>query len=116
MLRAVRNQARSVLLASRTRLPTANQLFRPPAFSQPFSSSRTSLFPGFRENRSVANNDTNLPSFRRSVPPSETLYVGNLPYSTDENELREKFSTFGELVDVRVGECSSFEKKNEKKN
>lgn len=30
------------------------------------------------------------------------LYVGNLPYSTTEDELRSMFSEFGEIVDVKL--------------
>lgn len=30
------------------------------------------------------------------------LYVGSLPYSTTEDELREIFSQFGEVVSVRI--------------
>jgi len=45
-----------------------------------------------------------LPSFRRSIPPSSTVWIGNLPYSSDESELRDLFGTFGELRQVRIGE------------
>ncbi|KAG1853835.1 hypothetical protein C8R48DRAFT_661202 [Suillus tomentosus] len=41
--------------------------------------------------------------FRRSVPPSGTLYIGNLPYSITEEELRQSFSEFGEIVRVSLG-------------
>jgi cold-inducible RNA-binding protein len=30
------------------------------------------------------------------------LYVGNLPYSVDEQQLTEMFAAFGEVVDVRI--------------
>lgn len=30
------------------------------------------------------------------------LYVGNLPYSTNDNDLREMFAEFGEIVSVAV--------------
>ncbi|KAG1838592.1 hypothetical protein DFJ58DRAFT_813825 [Suillus subalutaceus] len=41
--------------------------------------------------------------FRRSVPPSGTLYIGNLPYSITEEELRQSFAEFGEVVRVSLG-------------
>lgn len=33
---------------------------------------------------------------------STRIYVGNLPYSTTDEDLRQMFSQFGEVVDVRV--------------
>src|SRR6267154_4415461 len=41
--------------------------------------------------------------FRRSNPPSGTIYIGNLPYSVTEEELRESFAEFGEIVRVALG-------------
>ncbi|KAG2131685.1 hypothetical protein DEU56DRAFT_902485 [Suillus clintonianus] len=41
--------------------------------------------------------------FRRNVSPSGTLYVGNLPYSVTEDELRQSFAEFGEIVRVSLG-------------
>lgn len=41
--------------------------------------------------------------FRRSVPPSGTLYIGNLPYAITEEELRQCFEAFGEIVRVSLG-------------
>lgn len=41
--------------------------------------------------------------FRRSVPPSGTLFVGNLPYAISEAELKECFASFGEIVRVSLG-------------
>jgi len=36
-------------------------------------------------------------------PPNNTLYVGNLPYSVGEEELRELMSGFGDISAVRMG-------------
>ncbi len=33
---------------------------------------------------------------------SKSLYVGNLPYSTTEEELRQMFEPFGPVEDIRV--------------
>lgn len=33
---------------------------------------------------------------------AQKLYVGNLPFSTTEDDLRELFSQYGEVVSVRV--------------
>jgi len=41
--------------------------------------------------------------FRRPVAPSGTLYIGNLPYSITEEELRQSFMEFGEIVRVSLG-------------
>jgi nucleolin len=41
--------------------------------------------------------------FRRPVVPSGTLYIGNLPYSITEEELRQSFMEFGEIVRVSLG-------------
>jgi hypothetical protein len=46
-----------------------------------------------------------LPSFRKSPPPSCTLWVGNLPYSADEEEVRSIFAPLGELLSIRMGMC-----------
>ncbi|KAK2441811.1 glycine-rich RNA-binding protein 4, mitochondrial [Trifolium repens] len=37
-----------------------------------------------------------------SSPPSTKLFVGGVSYSTDEQSLREVFSKYGEVVDVRI--------------
>ena len=37
-----------------------------------------------------------------SVPANEQVYIGNLPYRANESDLREFFSTYGRIVDVRV--------------
>jgi nucleolin len=41
--------------------------------------------------------------FRRPVVPSGTLYIGNLPYSITEEELRQSFMEFGEIVRLSLG-------------
>ena len=33
---------------------------------------------------------------------NKKIYVGNLPFSTTEEELQNEFSTFGEVEDVRI--------------
>ena len=33
---------------------------------------------------------------------NKSLYVGNMSYSTSENDLRELFEPFGPIVDVRI--------------
>nr|GAT56385.1 predicted protein [Mycena chlorophos] len=40
---------------------------------------------------------------RPPSPPSATLYVGNMPFGTDEAEIREKFAPFGSIRSVRLG-------------
>lgn len=38
------------------------------------------------------------------APVSSTVFVGNLPWSATEDELREFFAECGEIVSVRIGE------------
>ncbi|KAG0708379.1 hypothetical protein DFH29DRAFT_892200, partial [Suillus ampliporus] len=47
--------------------------------------------------------DSRPRGFRRAVPPSGTIYIGNLPYSITEEELRQSFAEFGEIVRVSLG-------------
>ena len=39
---------------------------------------------------------------------NKSLYVGNLPYSTGENELRDLFEPYGPIAEVRVIEQKGF--------
>lgn len=34
---------------------------------------------------------------------SDTLWVGNIAWSTDEAELREKFGSYGKILEIRIG-------------
>ncbi|KAF7297080.1 hypothetical protein MIND_00940900 [Mycena indigotica] len=43
-----------------------------------------------------------MASMRSPTPPSSTLYVGNMPFGTNEAEIREKFEPFGPLRSVRL--------------
>ncbi|KAG6853619.1 hypothetical protein C0991_002843 [Blastosporella zonata] len=49
--------------------------------------------------KAVWNSDN---AAREQPPPSNTLFVGNLPYSISEAELRERFEPFGEIASIRV--------------
>lgn len=48
--------------------------------------------------------DTRLVPKSRESARSRTLYVGNLPYSADPDDLRALLAEFGEIEDVRIGE------------
>jgi len=37
-----------------------------------------------------------------SSQQNEQIYIGNLPYRANERELRDYFSSYGQIVDVRV--------------
>ena len=39
---------------------------------------------------------------------AKTLYVGNLPYTTTENDLRELFASFGPVTEVRIIQNKGF--------
>ncbi|KAG1740184.1 uncharacterized protein EDB91DRAFT_1133534 [Suillus paluster] len=47
--------------------------------------------------------DSKPRGFRRATPPSGTIYIGNLPYAITEEELRQSFAEFGEIVRVSLG-------------
>ncbi|OAX37378.1 RNA-binding domain-containing protein [Rhizopogon vinicolor AM-OR11-026] len=58
----------------------------------------------FRSEESrYGDRDSKPRSFRRPVSPSGTLYIGNLPYAITEEELRQSFMEFGEIVRVTLG-------------
>ncbi len=37
-----------------------------------------------------------------SLPANEQIYIGNLPYRVSERDLRDYFSRYGRIVDLRV--------------
>ncbi|KAF7373223.1 hypothetical protein MSAN_00531100 [Mycena sanguinolenta] len=39
---------------------------------------------------------------RAAAPPGRVLFVGNMPFGTEEADLREKFSPFGPLKSIRI--------------
>ncbi|KAK7029907.1 hypothetical protein R3P38DRAFT_3266760 [Favolaschia claudopus] len=39
---------------------------------------------------------------RGAQPPGRTLFVGNMPFGTDEPEIREKFEPFGPIKSIRI--------------
>lgn len=74
-----------------------------------------SLLPGRATSRSLLTsgmfrNEARLvePIKRRygsdsSVSPTETLYMGNIPYSTEPSEIEELLKSFGPIREVRIG-------------
>ena len=49
-----------------------------------------------------------VPRKKASNLASKSLYVGNLPYRTSEEELRELFEPFGPITEIRVIENKGF--------
>ncbi|KAF7345005.1 hypothetical protein MVEN_01663300 [Mycena venus] len=45
---------------------------------------------------------TPTPITRTAAPPGRVLFVGNLPYGTEETDLREKFEPFGPIKSIRI--------------
>lgn len=41
---------------------------------------------------------------RAPSPPSSTLFIGNLPFSVEESDLRDKFEPYGAIRSIRLGE------------
>ena len=104
---ALRLQARTVLVSARRSATT--QLL--PRFSAVRPSSYLRLFSTFRPLCEEANNvysPEELPSFRKTVPPSSTLWIGNLPFSVDEGEIREIFDSLGQVVRIQIGTYTRF--------
>ena len=97
----LRQQTRIALAASRLRLPIV---------SAQASRTRLALLPTFlgplRTLTTRTEEQTQVDEGRDAperFPPSKTVFVGNLPYSIDEQELHDRFSIFGRIVEVRVG-------------
>jgi len=67
------------------------------AASRPLSTSTVLCM----EDRSASRSGFNERQVARN-PPSETLYVGNIPFTAQEDDLRELFHPYGELKSVRV--------------
>jgi RNA recognition motif-containing protein len=73
------------------------QLLLPKAMSRPLSTFRV-----------LRNEDGPEEGMGRSVwrsrnPASDTLYVGNIPYSVEADEISELFKPYGNVQEVRVG-------------
>ena len=49
-----------------------------------------------------------VPRKKASNLANKSLYVGNLPYRTSEDELREIFEPFGPIAEIRVIENKGF--------
>lgn len=50
----------------------------------------------------VSKQQTNTAKERPANPPSRSLYIGNLPYETTDQQLNDLFSGLNGVVDVRV--------------
>ena len=73
------------------------QLLLPNAMSRPLSTFRVLRYENGPEEgmgRSV---------WRPRNPPSTTLYMGNIPYSVEGEEIVELFKSYGNIEEVRVG-------------
>lgn len=102
----IRTQARNALASCRPRVSmvsvVAQLAARRPtqaflAVSRPLSTSR------------IVRNDFETDNFSRPAPvnkeSTDTIYVGNLPFSIQESDIREKFEVYGPIHSIRVGEC-----------
>jgi hypothetical protein len=89
---ALRQQVRLALSRSLTSLPSRSTLIpraaltlRVPVSTSSFSTSLARL------NENPGN------------PPSNKIFVGNLPFAIEEGELKDIFAEFGDVVEVRLG-------------
>lgn len=101
----LRTQARNALASCRPRVSmtsvVAQLVARRPAqafltVSRPLSTSR------------MVRNDFETNNFSRPAPlnkePTDTIYIGNLPFSVQEQDIREKFEVYGPIHSLRLGE------------
>jgi hypothetical protein len=93
----LRNQARTALVLSRARLPVTSLLLsnRTLPISRPLLDVKT------QDLRRWYN--TELGREDSSKPQHATIWVGNLPFFADDADIREKFSEFGRVQQVRLG-------------
>lgn len=56
----------------------------------------------------IVRNDFETNNFSRPAPvnkdATDTLYIGNLPFSVQEQDIREKFEVYGPIHSLRLGE------------
>ena len=103
LFNVLRQQTRIALAASRLRLPIVSaqasrtRLALLPTFLGPL---RTLTTRAEEQNPQAQDESRDAPE---RFPPSKTVFVGNLPYSIDDQELHDRFSIFGRIVEVRVG-------------
>ena len=96
---ALRTQARLALVGSRAAvLPYASSFTLVSRRSIPSFAARSL-------SSQVTRADLDYSEIGRShTEPNETLYLGNLPFSIGERELRDLLSDFGEIKDIRMGQ------------
>ena len=104
---AIRAQARALSLSSRTRLSSV---------ALTGSHSSPSICPQLWCSRLLSTSQPQLnyggvgtQNFRRPPEPSTTLWIGNVPFSADETDLREVFAPLAKIEDIRVGTSSHSE-------
>ncbi|KAG5352550.1 hypothetical protein C0989_001768 [Termitomyces sp. Mn162] len=93
----LRTQARVALTSCRVHVPA----FSVSRVAPRFPSLLSSASPASRA-ISTSRPVWNLSSSAQGEVESNTLYVGNLPFSITEEELKEKFEPFGIIKDVRL--------------
>jgi hypothetical protein len=92
-----RAQVRIALVASRARVAPSTATF----FSLASRQSISSFCARSLSTSQIIRQDYDGGRLRN--PPNNTLFVGNLPYSVGEEELRELMSGFGDISAVRMG-------------
>jgi RNA recognition motif-containing protein len=116
MFNAIRVQARAISLSSRT---------RPLSYLQTVSHSVPYILKAKRQFPSLRLLSTSLPlsnygergvgsqNFRKPSEPNATVWLGNLPFSADEKDIREVFDPLGDISSIRLCKssielCTSF--------
>jgi len=94
-LRTALPATRTLSALSGTRVPIA----APSSLARPVVPSRT-----FTESAPVFNENQE----RLQESDTDTIFVGNLPWSATRDEIQELFSEFGQVVNVRIRELVNY--------
>jgi RNA recognition motif-containing protein len=109
MFNAIRVQARAISFSSRT---------RPLSYLQTVSHSVPSILKAKRQVPSLRLLSTSLPLSNYSErgvgsqnspkigEPSATIWLGNIPFSADEADIRRVFDPLGDISAIRLGKSS----------
>lgn len=98
---AFRTQLRlRVLTAARVALPATRDISSLVAFRTAVPKNVSLSVPRLFTTSQVARfeSENNAPK----IPPNNTLFVANMPWSTTEQDLSELFAEFGEVIGVRI--------------
>ena len=99
----LRTQARTALASWRTISPIISQHAIRRSLQLPLLKSLSRPLSTFRVLRNEGPEESvGRGEFQSIHHPSDTLYVGNIPFNVEADEIREPFTAYGTVVDVRI--------------